>query len=647
MFKIKHILHVKWPKNLMTYKCHSTKYASLMFSLIPRRYLNGHTTHSTTSVKQDRLYPFNENAFAYNIISKDLLPKIDVPPTEVETLEEFETIMDKNWREATASEIVKAFKSVKKYCKNNSITVEDLRFDKLVDGLMDHCEKLTYVEVVELLECLSALPLPNGYDAHNFHDIWSCLDDICCWQMVEWTVEQSFTIANLWYRLNLGRLCDYIFLLLDRLTKKADKLNKHQLTNIMFYFNVCRKRSVDFEYEYALAKNINEMNINELAVVAMGYFKTKTKIKIPLIMERMISSVCASTKDIDDIPLSAIMKALRFSFPVKLTPEIFYMLDNLVPEIPRLSELSCLHIALLSTGIQNYHSEALQRISEKMVKSINNQDKIRLKDIERILNILTMFNYDPKTEPDIFQCCYNEIHSSQRVSEIIKYNRCLVSALHYLSYKNLYSYQLMDRVLNVEYITEVYGKSAKNIPRELFSLDCCIDIDCPDYSGNRLPKLLRHKAAKWVTEFTPTKDQLKKISAADQLILDTINVTGNVVGGNNFLLIDHILPHFPRADIVVCKDKNTGKFREPPGFKEYILGDVMFPVKDENLIFYCLVIVGWHNTIKDTNIPLGMMWMKKKQLEKIGYKPAFVIWKEFLGLSEEGRNSYISSKLLY
>nr|CAH7758563.1 unnamed protein product [Callosobruchus chinensis] len=644
MFKIKLILHVKWPKNRMFFKC---KHVSSMFSPISTRYLNGQATHSTKSLNQNRLYTFNENAFAYNIISRDLLHKIEIPPTEVGTLEEFESIMDKNWRNATASEIVKAFKSVTNYCINNSITIEDLRFDKIVDGLMDHCEKLTYVELVELLECLSELPLTSGYDAHNFHDIWSCLDDICCWQMIEWNVDQAFTIANLWYKLNLGRLCDYTFLLLDRLTKRADKLNKYQLTTIMFHFNVCRKRSVDFEYEFALAKKIDEMNIDQLAVVAMGYFKTKTKIKIPSIMEAMISSVCASTKSIDDIPLSAIMKALRLSNPVKLTPQIFHMFDNLLPEIPRLSELCCLHIALLSTGIQNYHPKTLQSISEKLLKSLNNRDKIRLKDIERILNILTMFNFDPKTEPDMFQCCYNEIHSSQRFNEIIKFHRCLNSALHYLSYKNLYSYQLMDKVLDVEHITELYGKGAKNVPRELFSLDCSIDIDCPDYRGNRLPKQLRHKAAKWVTEFAPTKDQFKKISSAEQLILDTIDVTRNVVGGDNFLKIDHILPHFPRADIVVCKEKNTGKFIEPPGFEEYILGDIMFPAKEENLIFYCLVIVGWHNTIKDTNIPLGMIWMKKRHLEKIGYKPVFVIWKEFLCLSEEGRHSYISSKLSY
>ncbi|CAH1953484.1 unnamed protein product [Acanthoscelides obtectus] len=621
----KHIVRIRWP----IYKCHSFKCSPSVLSAIPISYLNVDVARSTTTLVQNRLHDSNENNFAYNIISKQLSPITYIRPTEAETLEEFESTLDKCWRDATATEIVEAIKSVKKYCIKNNITIEDTRFDKLVDGLMDHCEELTYVELVELLECLSELPLAHGYDTHNFHDVWSCLDDISCWQMLEWNVDQSFTVANLWFKLRLGRLCDYIFLLLDRLAKKADK-----------------KRSVDFEYEYALSKKVNTMNIDELAVVAMGYFKTRTSIKILSIVDTMIKSVCENAKQAHDISLSAILKILRLSKPVKLTSDVFYMLDKLLPEIPRLSDLCCLHIALLSTGIQNYHPETLQIVSEKMVKNIHNKEKIRLKDIERILHVLTMFDYDPKTLPDIFHSCYNELHSTERADEFISYNRSLVSALHYLSLKNMYSYQLLDKILREEYITEVYGKAAKNVPRELFSLECSIDIECPDYKGSRLSKKLRHKVAKWTSDFTPSKDQVKKISSAEELILDAIDVTTNVVGGKDFIFVDHVLPHFSRADIVVCKDRETGKFIKPPGFEEYILGDVMFPVKDEKLTFYSIVILGWHNTIRDQNTPLGLMLMKKRQLEKIGYKPVFVIWKEFLSLSEDGRNGYISSKLM-
>lgn len=103
-------------------------------------------------------------------------------------------------------------------------------------------------------------------------------------------------------------MSDYIFVVIDRLTKKADKLTKDQLVNIFFYFNVCRKRAVDFEYEYALGKEIENMNIDEMAVVAMGYFKTKTKIKLTAILETMIEKVKENRKDIHEISLAAIIK---------------------------------------------------------------------------------------------------------------------------------------------------------------------------------------------------------------------------------------------------------------------------------------------------------------------------------------------------
>lgn len=106
----------------------------------------------------------------------------------------------------------------------------------------------------------------------------------------------------------LGRFCDFIFVIIDRCSRKANKLNKDQLVNIFFCFNVCRSRAVDFDYEYALENLINEMNVDELAVVAMGYFKTKTKIKLVPILKAMTEKVVENSKNIHEISLSAILK---------------------------------------------------------------------------------------------------------------------------------------------------------------------------------------------------------------------------------------------------------------------------------------------------------------------------------------------------
>lgn len=97
-------------------------------------------------------------------------------------------------------------------------------------------------------------------------------------------------------------------MLIDRLAKRAHKLTKEQLVNIFFYFNASRKRSVDFEYEDALTNYINELTADQMAVIAMGYFKTKTKIKGMPIMQAMTKMVTENSKSIHEISLAAILK---------------------------------------------------------------------------------------------------------------------------------------------------------------------------------------------------------------------------------------------------------------------------------------------------------------------------------------------------
>lgn len=86
----------------------------------------------------------------------------------------------------------------------------------------------------------------------------------------------------------------------------------------------------------------------------------------------------------------------------------------------------------------------------------------------------------------------------------------------------------------------------------------------------------------------------------------------------------HFFPVFPISDIILCRDKNTNMYIEPPGFQQYVLGDVMFPLKNDNLEWFAFVVVHWTNTIRDTSLPVGHMLMKRRQLQKIGYNPIFV-----------------------
>lgn len=150
-----------------------------------------------------------ENSYAYSVIKSLPSPyrgtfQLQNPSNAVNSEDELDNILHQNWRTRGATEIVDAFRNAVDYCKENEIGLSDTRFDKLVDGLMDNVEHLTDEELSQLMICVMKFPTSKMITAHNFHDVWSALDDICCSRIDRWNLETRFKFAELWYLLRLG-----------------------------------------------------------------------------------------------------------------------------------------------------------------------------------------------------------------------------------------------------------------------------------------------------------------------------------------------------------------------------------------------------------------------------------------------------------
>lgn len=319
--------------------------------------------------------------------------------------------------------------------------------------------------------------------------------------------------------------------------------------------------------------------------------------------------------------------------------QLMCLLDNLVPEVPRLSNLCCVHIALLGTTLHFFHEKSLKAVSDKISQDVSNVQKVRLKDMERLLVALTMFNYDPKTKPDIYDTIFKELHSERRRKEIFLHPRTLLTTLQLFTMRKMYSHELMNELLDMDKIIELYGKQPKVVPINLLYLDVGIDIDCPDYNGKRLNQDFRRRALKWHVAYFPTWNQFKKLTHVDKFTLNVKDVIAKVAGGDAFIYIDHVLPNYVNAgnfklfvkvhiikkfflDVIVCKDER-GNFVKPSGFNQYTLGDVM-KAPDSKLKWFAFIPVSWNNQIKYTNEPLGLKVTKCQQLKTIGYEPILV-----------------------
>lgn len=167
----------------------------------------------TTQTTPNQIYSYinehAENSYAYSIIKSLPSPyrgtfQLQSPSSVVKSEDELAAVLDQNWRTRSATEIVDAFRNAVHYCNENEVGLSDARFDKLVDGLMDNVEYLTDEELSQLMICVMKFPPSRMITAHNFHDVWSALDDICCSRVEGWDSETRFKFAELWYLLRLG-----------------------------------------------------------------------------------------------------------------------------------------------------------------------------------------------------------------------------------------------------------------------------------------------------------------------------------------------------------------------------------------------------------------------------------------------------------
>lgn len=185
-------------------------------SLAPRRVFH------TSTRRPAKIFVDRENLYAYKILQNiSVIPDTEqnsFVSCEVDSESQLNDLLDRDWRSSNATQIVDAFKNALNYCILKSINLSDTRFDKLVDGLMDHVEYLTDEELADLLVCISKYPPCETIKSHNFHDVWSALDDCSCWKLGSWPIETALRFANLWFKLNLGKTVDFSLFLISRLS---------------------------------------------------------------------------------------------------------------------------------------------------------------------------------------------------------------------------------------------------------------------------------------------------------------------------------------------------------------------------------------------------------------------------------------------
>ncbi|XP_071453122.1 FAST kinase domain-containing protein 5, mitochondrial [Hetaerina americana] len=433
------------------------------------------------------------------------------------------------------------------------------------------------------------------------------------------------------------------------------RLSPRQFVQLMFYVNLSRKlpRSASkFEFEYTLETICNKLTLEELSIVSMGFFKTQTHLNSQRISEAILTRLESCFKSgqpppPDSIMLASLLKFLRMCLHPTQEVILHKTLDAMLPHLKDFSLLCCLHVALLGTNIQVIHEGVLHSLCERFAVEMKN---CRIKDIERLAFILTLYNYDPKINPCIFEVMVSEIRNrvaerekdSTKWEEIDKYGECFLRFLGFLTIRQIFPFDLIEKAMDLAVIKEADGNKWENIGRVVLTLDICLEIYFPDQTKLRLSPALRKKLSQQCRQDLSRYDEGKRLNATDRLLVDVLKHLKSLSGSTEGVILRHILPHFERPDIVFCIRRN----REFQNLSLQKYSHTTLHRCDTNSgIWYAVVPCGRNNVIKQSNLPVGPLVHKMSLLKKLGYKPILVPWFEWGTIANEEKENYLKNRI--
>ncbi|XP_067002215.2 FAST kinase domain-containing protein 5, mitochondrial [Anabrus simplex] len=604
-------------------------------------YFNARCLSSANALRE------SENTYAHKVLeeipkySETLMdPKLGIEPIDDK---EFRRLTSVEWNDESAESVCKAFESISYYCSHKSYSLSDAIFTNICHSLTLNCKDMTDCELIRTLACLSKWPQTDFFNSVNFSTLWSTLDKECVQRYKQWDRNKLLLVADHWYMLHLSRFCEYMWFSNWKLGRKPSSLSPAQLVQTMFYMNACRKIHPNismYEFEYSFEQCIDKLTLEEISIMSMGFFKTQTKIKSSNLLYKILERTMSEVDSIKDITLSAILKIVRYSITPSLADMLYQLLNKLVLRVNDLSLLSCIHTALAGSNVLIFHEDILKSVSQRFSRAIKDA---RVKDLERLAFVLTLYNYDPHTDPCIFSQIANELSSPNRKEEFASFPKCVPRCLHYLTIKDIFLDDLISQVLDPEFIAVVYGKNSFHINREILSLDAFVEIERPHYTGNRLPPKTRGFLAKRYN--APLPKEKKNMTATMRMFMEVMELVSNMLGGEKYCYVGHILPHFERSDIAFFVSRGRA-VEIPMSLRESELSAVKYaPSLPETGSWCCIVVGGWNSYISNTRKMLGTTECKIHQLKTIGYSPIYVPWYEWVSLASTARERYLRDKI--
>ncbi|KAM3968289.1 FAST kinase domain-containing protein 5, mitochondrial [Aphomia sociella] len=588
-----------------------------------------------------KMFLERENKYAYDIMENKGYTVSLVSSTENVPISEehFRILIQENWSNKTPNELFDCFPLLGVYCSQNGLCISNKMFDSFIDHLTDNIKLATDKQLEILFYSLCKWPETESIRTRNYIEVWAALDEECMNRMRQWNLDQLLSFIALFYMLNVTRVSDFSLKSLRKLATKSKQLTTSQLVQTMFFIGVVRKPPFDMHFlEVHFDNMFSECSVDDLAIISMGFFKSKTPLRSMELVSKIIDVIIENPKDIHEVSLAALLKIIRYSMKIVQNNKIYELLEVLQYEIPRLSLMCNVHIALLGTSMLTLHKQCLNKIAEKVIETMS---EARLKDLERLVLTFGTFGFRPETKECFFQKVIEELKRSERTEEIKKHSRSYACCISFLGILGIYPLDLMNKVLDPSFLRDTYGKYCILYGKEVLNIHNAVEIFYPNTEMNRLDDKNCSILSKKYTDYVPSEDYSKQYNITERMFLDVVSILKESRGGADFVIGEHILTHHQRGDIVICNDSNGSPLPVVDVFKQRKFGLIVRPPDNNDWIV--LVIAGRNGLIHNLNTPSGPFLNKIRELKALGYYAGLVLWSKYASLeTNEEKLIYIN-----
>lgn len=540
-------------------------------------------------------------------------------------------IADNEWTRCSAEEVATRFIITSQECRYRPMDLEDRKHSRLCSALVSSVAQLDDNQLLKVLSALSLWPPTSATTTPNFVALWNALDQTCTERINRWDMTRMFLVADHWYALKLSRISMYNVRMTKLLGRKVSSMGPTQLVQYLFYANLSRKLEpfiIKKDIEKRITEVLPQISIEEIGVIAMGFFKTQTFLKNEKLVEAIVKKTQENLECVSDASLCAILKLLRKSIPVTQWKLLEDLLDTLMPQLPRLNNMVLLQVALLGNDLLVYHPQVIDIIASRFAMDMSS---LRLKDIERITFALMLYNCVPPSRPDIFALVAEELRKPERMMEINHYPKCFVSCVVYLVTLGFFPQDLISAALQPSMLKLLsMSRHYSDMGREVSELEWAMEIEGPpNYRGYRLNPDLREKLTKDYLGKLPVGPS-KSLTHQERLLLEVKEKLAAMLGGHEFLTITHSLPHIQTPDLVFCTDSEGIPVVLPQEYHDLPPSALKRPLgRPGELRWNAVIVAGRNSFIRNTEELRGNVHMRRRQLSTLGYYVSVIPFMEY------------------